>query len=148
MRQDYAAAMKLFAKAEKFYARIGDKASFAYTVWSMATVWKMRGEYPRSAAEFARAQRLFRETKDHRGLVYCRLGKGELAFLQGREQIARKDFLWSLEQAHHYGYHAEACHALMGLALVEPQPNWVAVKKAYRNCGLYFTPLPPPLNLP
>jgi hypothetical protein len=40
MRQDFDAAMKLFAKAEKFYAGIGDKASFAYTVWSMATVPK------------------------------------------------------------------------------------------------------------
>ena len=148
MRQEYDPAMKLFAKAEKFYARIGDKASFAYTVWAMATVHKMRGEYQRSATEFARAQALFRDTRDHRGLIYCRLGVGELAFLQHREKTAHRDFAWSLERAHRYGYDAEACHALAGLALVAPEPDWAAVKKAYRKCGLHFTPLPPPLNLP
>src|SRR5262245_50727674 len=148
MHQEYALAMKLFAKAEKLYGRIGDKASFAYTVWAMATVHKMLGDYKRSAGALTRAQALFRDTRDHRGFIYCRLGVGELALLQGREKIARRAFTRSLEQAKRYGYHAEACHALCGLALIDPDPDWVTVKKAYRTCGLYFAPLPPPLNLP
>src|SRR5581483_11108607 len=127
---------------------IGDKASFAYTVWAMATVHKMRGDYRRSANEFSRAQNLFRETRDHRGTIYCRLGAGELAFLQGKSQRAQHEFTRSLEDARRLGYHAEACHALAGLALIDPAPDWTIVKKAYRQCGLYFTPLPPPLNLP
>jgi hypothetical protein len=114
----------------------------------MATVHKMRGEYQRSATEFARAQVLFRETRDHRGSIYCRLGVGELALLQHRRKTARRDFAWSWERANQYGYHAEACHALAGLALVDPNPDWTTVKKAYRKCGLHFTPPPPPLNLP
>src|SRR5262245_11690741 len=148
MHQEYALAMKLFAKAEKLYSRIGDKASFAYTVWAMATVHKMLGDYKRSAEVFARARALLRDTRDHRGSIYCRLGVGELALLQGKEKLARLAFAYSLEQAKCYGYHAEACHALAGLALVDPDPDWGAVKKAYRTCGLHFTPPPPPLNLP
>jgi hypothetical protein len=140
--------MKLFAKAEKLYARIGDKASFAYTVWAMATVHKMLGDSQRSTAAFARAQALFRDTRDHRGLIYCRLGMGELALLQGQEKIACRAFQWSLAQAKRYGYLAEACHALACLALVDSAPDWSAVKKAYQACGLHFTPPPPPLNLP
>jgi hypothetical protein len=53
-----------------------------------------------------------------------------------------------LEAARRFGYHAEACHALAGLALIDPSPDWVAVKKSYRQCGLYLVPPPPPLNLP
>jgi tetratricopeptide (TPR) repeat protein len=148
MRQEYDLAMKLFAKAEQLYSRIGDKASFAYTLWAMATVHKMLGDYKRSTEVFAHAQALFRDTRDHRGAIYCRLGVGELALLQGAEKLARLAFTRSLEQAKRYGYHAEACHALCGLALVDPTPDWTAVKKAYRICSLYFTPAPPPLNLP
>jgi tetratricopeptide (TPR) repeat protein len=148
MRHEYDQAMQFFAKAERLYTRIGDKASFAYTVWAMATVFKMLGDYRRSAEAFARARHLFRSTRDHRGLIYCRLGRGELALLQGKEKTARLAFTRSLEQAERFGYRAEACHALAGLALVDPSPNWAKVKKAYRRCGLHFTPPPPPLNLP
>jgi tetratricopeptide (TPR) repeat protein len=148
MRREYDLAMKLFTKAEKLYARIGDKASFAYTVWAMATVHKMQGHFTHSAGAFARAQALFRETRDHRGLIYCRLGVGELALLQGKAQTAQREFARSLEQAGRFGYHAEACHALAGLTLVDPEPDWAAVKKAYRQCGLHFIPSPPPWNLP
>ncbi|MSQ48514.1 MAG: hypothetical protein EXR78_09075 [Deltaproteobacteria bacterium] len=95
-----------------------------------------------------RARKLFRETRDRRGAIYCRLGVGELAFLQGKKKTARAAFAKSLEQSQRYGYHAEACHALAGLALVDPTPDWTVVKKAYRACGLYFCPPPPPLNLP
>jgi tetratricopeptide (TPR) repeat protein len=148
MRQEYNLAMKLFDTAEKLYARIGDKASFAYTVWAMATVHKMLGDYKRSAETFARAQALFRDTRDHRGTIYCRLGMGELALLQGKEKTAGVVFTRSLEEAERFGYHAEICHALAGITLVNPNPDWAAVKKAYRRCGLHFTPPPPPLNLP
>jgi len=148
MHQEYSEAMRLFAKAEKLYGRIGDKTSFAYTVWAMATVHKMRGDYRRSANEFARAQLLFRETRDHRGTIYCRLGVGELAWLQGNKKSARREFSRSLEDARRFGYYAEACHALAGVALADPSPDWIIVKKTYRQCGLYFTPPPPPLNLP
>ena len=148
MRQEYSLAMKFFAKAEKLYARIGDKASFAYTVWAMATVHKMLGDYQRSPEAFVRAQALFRDTRDHRGSIYCRLGVGELGLLQGKKKTARLAFAHCLERSEHYGYHAEACHALAGLALVDLDPDWAAVKKAYRACGLHFTPPPPPLNLP
>jgi tetratricopeptide (TPR) repeat protein len=148
MRHEYELAMKLFAQAEKLYGRIGDKASFAYTVWAMATVHKMLGDHNWSAEAFTRAQALFRDTRDHRGAIYCRLGVGELALLQGKEIRAKRAFTRSLEQAKGYGYHAEACHALCGLALVDPDPDWAAVKNAYRACGLHFIPPPPPLNLP
>ena len=133
---------------EMLYTRIGDKASFAYTVWALATVHKMLGDYKCSAEAFAHARALFRATRDHRGSIYCRLGRGELALLQGKEKTAHRAFARSLEQAQRFGYQVEACHARTGLALVEPAPNWAAVKKAYRTCGLYFTPPPPPLNLP
>src|SRR5262245_59266585 len=91
--------MQFFAKVEKFYARIGDKASFAYTVWSMATVHKMRDDYKQSTTEFARARQLLRETRDHRRLISCRLGIEELVLLQDKQRTARKAFTESLEKA-------------------------------------------------
>jgi hypothetical protein len=108
----------------------------------------MLGGYEQSSEAFTRAQALFRDTRDYRGSIYCRLGVGELALLQGKEKMAGRAFTRSLQQAKRYGYHAEACHALCGLALVDPAPDWGAVKEAYRTCGLHFTPPPPPLNLP
>ncbi len=148
IRQEFTTALRLFAKAERLYRRIGDKASFAYTVWAMATVFKMQGDHERSQATFGRAQQLFRETRDIRGAVYCRLGTGELAFLQGKHKRAKAAFARCYDEAQRCGYRAEACHALTGLALVAESPDWRAVKQAYRSCGLYFTPLPPPLNSP
>ncbi len=148
MRQEFTPALRLFAKAERLYMRIGDTASFAYTVWAMATVFKMQGDHARSRETFGRAQRLFRATRDIRGTVYCRLGTGELAFLQGKYQRAQAAFTRCHDMAQRFGYQAEACHAQAGLALVSESPDWRAVKHAYRHCGLYFTPLPPPLNLP
>jgi tetratricopeptide (TPR) repeat protein len=148
MRREYKTALRLFAKAERLYMRIGDKASFAYTVWAMATVHKMQGDYERSADTFRRAQQLFRATRDIRGSVYCGLGLGELAFLQGKPKVARATFVRCQDRATRFGYYAEACHALACRTLTEAQPDWKAVKQAYRSCGLYFTPLPPPLNMP
>ena len=114
----------------------------------MATVHKMREDYTCSAETFARSQALFRETRDHRGAIYCWLGVGELALLQGKHKTARSAFSRCLERAGHFGYYAEACHAQTGLALLEDIPDWTSVKKSHRKCGLYFTPPPPPLNLP
>ena len=148
MRGEFSAALRLFRTAERLYTRIGDKASFAYTVWAMATVHKMRRDYVRSAAAFRRALHLFRQTKDVRGAVYCRLGSGELALLQGRRKQARAAFDRCNELTRQHGYQAEACHARAGLALLDDTADWRAVRRAYRSCGLHFTPPPAPLNLP
>ena len=136
-------ALRLFAKAERLYQRIGDKASFAYTVWAMATVFKMQGDHERSRATFGRAQRLFRETRDIRGTVYCRLGIGELAFLQGKHTRAKAAFARCYDEAQRFGYRAEACHALAGLALVAESPDWPAVKRRLSQLWLVFHSAPP-----
>ena len=43
MNGDHSTALQYFKKAEKIYATIGDKVSYAYTVWSMGVSLKMLG---------------------------------------------------------------------------------------------------------
>ena len=108
----------------------------------------MQGRYARSGRTFDKASELFRATKDRRGLIYCRLGKGELAFLGGQEKKAHGYFSRAYRTAEKFGYHAEACHALNCLSLVRPSSDRRTVRAAYGRCGLFYDPPPPPFNIP
>jgi hypothetical protein len=54
---------------------------------------------------------LFKKTKDPRGIIYCRLGLGEIALLKGKRTIAKKHILKSLQGSSENSFAVEKCHA-------------------------------------
>ena len=75
-------ALPLFDEAERLYKRIGDRASYAYTLWARAMLRATRrlpGDLPRAARDLAAAKRLFVATKDPRGLRHVARGAKALA---------------------------------------------------------------------
>jgi hypothetical protein len=73
----------------------------------------MLGDYKKAAEQFRTAAKLFTKTKDPRGLVYCSLGLGEIALLEGRRAAAEKYIGGSVDNASRYGFRVEKCHAEM-----------------------------------
>lgn len=77
-----AAALPLFNEAERRYRGIGDRASYAYTLWARAMLRATRrapGDLARAARDLAAARRLFTTTKDPRGLRHAARGAKALA---------------------------------------------------------------------
>lgn len=148
---DFATAHSHFSLARTLYARIGDRASHAYTLWGEATAYKMERRPDRAAALFRQAGELFRATRDFRGLAYVALGLGELDLMAGRLKSARRRFERACAWAQNYGYVLESLHARLHLALIRPRPQRAvtAVRARYAALGSNFSPgLSPPLNLP
>jgi len=69
-------------EAEKLYKRIGDKVSYAYTLWSIGTAHKLKGSTEEAARYFDIADKLFKSTGDLRGRSYAALGRAELLWMQ------------------------------------------------------------------
>jgi tetratricopeptide (TPR) repeat protein len=111
MLGDYKKALSYFRRASALYNKIGDRVSYAYTLWSMGTTYKMLGDYQNASGYFTLSQNLFKQTKDPRGLIYCTLGFGEIALLEGRKKLAEKYFRDSVNKAKKYGFKVERCHA-------------------------------------
>ena len=84
MKGDYSGALLHFRKATTLYRKIGDIVSFSYTLWSLGKTYTMLGRLDKAAEYFKQAQGFFRKTKDPRGIIYCKLGMGEIEFLRGR----------------------------------------------------------------
>jgi tetratricopeptide (TPR) repeat protein len=111
MRKDYKSALANFAKAIRLYKKIGDRVSYSYTLWSLGTTYKMIGTFNKARDNFIKAMLLFKKTKDPRGIVYCRLGLGEIAFLKGKKAIAKRQILASLCGSSKNSFAVEKCHA-------------------------------------
>jgi len=54
---------------------------------------------------------LFKETKDPRGISYCRLGLGEIAFLTGDTTRAEKHLAAARKTLAKHHFAVEECHA-------------------------------------
>ncbi|MCK5512339.1 MAG: hypothetical protein KAI96_05995, partial [Thermodesulfovibrionia bacterium] len=108
---DYKKAFVLFGKAETLYKKIGDRVSYAYTIWGIATAYKMIGDLKQAGKKFKEADVLFKKTGDPRGKIYCMLGRGELNYLNKKENIARKSFLKAKQLADYYGFKIEKRYA-------------------------------------
>jgi tetratricopeptide (TPR) repeat protein len=111
MREDYKKGLKNFKKAEVLYRKIGDRVSYAYTLWSIGTTYKMLGKYKEAADSFKSAAELFRATKDPRGKIYCMLGSAEIEYLKGNIKKAKKGFMKGLELARQYRFKVEKGYA-------------------------------------
>jgi hypothetical protein len=69
MNDDYKNALNFFRKAGVLYKKIGDRVSYAYTLWSMGTTYKMLGEFENAAenhywGSISRIGRALTDTKD------------------------------------------------------------------------------------
>jgi len=111
MNGDYKNALRYFKKAEILYKQIGDRVSYAYTLWSVGASHKMLGEYKDAAKSFNEAAGFFEQTRDPRGKIYCILGIGELDYLNGNKGTAKRAFKRSLKLAGDYGFEVERRYA-------------------------------------
>lgn len=144
MLGNYQQALADFKKASSLYEFIGDRVSYSYTLWSIGTTYKMMNSFLPAKDHFRKAQALFRATKDPRGIIYCRLGMGEIAFLEGRIKLGVHYALSSLESARNYGFKLEACHAEMLRAYMIGKSE----RSCYNKLGLQLQFDNAPFNIP
>lgn len=113
MLGDARQARRHLVLADRLYRSIGDRVSRPYTLWALALL-------DRDPRRLAEAERLWRATRDHRGLVYAGLGRAVLAGDRPAE---------ALRQAKRLGIRLEEAHAaaLCGLA---------RARCAYRSLGV------------
>jgi hypothetical protein len=86
----------------------------------------------------------FRKTKDPRGVIYCRLGMGELALLSGRKSAALKLFVTALDESNAYGFAIENCYAEILMQILNGKTN----NSCCRRLGLKLGFQGLPLNIP
>lgn len=127
MMGDYKSSLMNFSKASNLYKKIGDKVSYSYTLWSIGTTYKMTRNFHKARDNFQNAMLLFKKTKDSRGIVYCRLGLGELDFLEGRKALARMHLDMAFQEAAEKGFAIEKCHAAMILSYISENYPFVTL---------------------
>jgi hypothetical protein len=110
----------------------------------MGTTYKMLGDYRSASSYFKVSQDLFKKTKDPRGLIYCRLGLGEIALLEGRKNKAEKYFSEAVTNAKKYGFKVERCHAEMLFSSLSGE----ITSFCYNKLGLKLSFDTLPFNLP
>ncbi|MEW6675269.1 MAG: tetratricopeptide repeat protein [Nitrospirota bacterium] len=141
---DYKNAITNFAKAVRLYKKIGDKVSYSYTIWSLGTTYKMIGDYKRARDYFIRAMLLFKKTEDLRGIIYCRLGLGELNFLEGRKTHAKRQLKAALYDSTKNSFAVEKCHAKTILSYMDGKID----NGCYNKLGLKLRFQGLPFNIP
>jgi tetratricopeptide (TPR) repeat protein len=110
----------------------------------MGTTYKMLGDYTSASGCFKGSQDLFRKTKDPRGLIYCKLGLGEIALLEGRKKSAEKYFKEAVADSKKYGFKVERCHAEMLFSSLSGKITSIC----YNKLGLKLSFNTLPFNLP
>jgi hypothetical protein len=104
----------------------------------------MLGDYGKAAHYFCKAMKNFRKTKDPRGVIYCRLGMGELALLSGRKSAALKHFVTALNESKAYGFAIENCYAEILMQIFNGKTD----NSCCRQLGLKLRFQGLPLNIP
>ncbi len=144
MSGQYDRALSNFRQASAIYTKIGDRVSYSYTLWSIGTTYKMLAKHEKARHYFMTAWAHFRKTKDPRGIIYCRLGLGELAFLEGKKRSAGSHTAASLKLAKQYGLRVETCHAEMLTAYILGELRTTC----YNTLGLKLQLKKAPFNIP
>jgi tetratricopeptide (TPR) repeat protein len=154
MGGEFDKAFGYFSKATVAYKGIGDRISYAYTLWGQGTAYKMVGETEEALKCFLEAEAIFDATGDKRGKIYTLLGKGELACLRGEGAEANKTLQEALQIAEAHHFRVERCHGhLLQLIFRREYGEAVSleeVREAYRELGTDFPQgdVSLPLNLP
>jgi hypothetical protein len=134
---------------------IGDRVSYAYTLWSIGTAHKMLGDYSPAWSAFQKADGLFKKTGDTRGRIYTLLGFAEVDWLKASEPHSplplrerarvRGGAFWKKSKsiADKSDYAWECLHVK---ALKNGRVNNLASR--YLKAGSLFHPKSMPLNWP
>ncbi len=145
MLSDFKKSFAFFRKASKTYEKIGDIVSYSYTLWGIGTSHKMIGNYEEANGFFNKAILNFKKTKDPRGMIYCKLAKGELSLLNGRTLLANKYIERALNDAIRYKFAIEKCYAnTLKSILTKGNVNL----SCYKNLGIELNLREIPLNIP
>jgi len=145
MLNDYKNAFAYFTKAIRLYKKIGDKVSYAYTLWGLSTTYKMVGKLKNAHDLLMKAMALFKTTKDPRGIIYCKLGLGEISLLTGKKAFAKRHLSTAQNESDKHGFAVEGCYAktLMSLHNDKEISN-----TCYHQLGLRLKFQAMPLNFP
>jgi tetratricopeptide (TPR) repeat protein len=143
MANRFQQALPFYKKAEKLYGTIGDRVSYAYTLWSIGTTYKMLGDYSRAWSAFQKADGLFKKTGDNRGRIYSLLGFAEIEFLKNKRSKGLKYWRQAKTIADKSGYAWVRLHVE---ALKDGQV--VNLTSRYKKAGSLFHPHSLPVNWP
>jgi tetratricopeptide (TPR) repeat protein len=141
-------AMRHFRKAAQIYEEIGDIVSYSYTLWSIATVYKMKKDFHQAETYTNAAMRNFKKTKDPRGLIYCNMLLGEMDFMRGKNASAVKRLRGALLEAKNYGFSLEQCHANTLLAFLAGASSETVPLSCYKRIGVVIHTASIPFNMP
>jgi tetratricopeptide (TPR) repeat protein len=151
MMNDYSKALGHFRKATRLYEEIGDIVSYSYTLWSLAMVYKMKGDLAKAGELINNARRNFKKTKDPRGIIYCDLADGEIAWMEGNDRKAQRLMKSALANAERHKFRLEACHArLLLLNSAQVYRKGAAAKNppCYKKIGIVLNFASMPFNIP
>jgi tetratricopeptide (TPR) repeat protein len=123
MKGDRAGARDYFKKAKSVYKRIGDKVSYAYTLWGEGSLYQVMGKSALSMRDFKAAEALFTETGDSRGLIYCELGLSQGLFVADKATEAVGRLKRALKRAEKLGLKTEASYARKVIRAIETKPD-------------------------
>jgi tetratricopeptide (TPR) repeat protein len=140
-----------FRKATRLYEEIGDIVSYSYTLWSLAMVYKMKGDLLHASELIGKARKNFKKTKDPRGIIYCDLADGEVAWMEGNNQKAHKMMKSALANAERHKFRLEECHArLLLLNSAQVYRKGAAAKNppCYKKIGVTLNFGSMPFNIP
>ncbi len=144
-------ALEYFGKAAALYEDIGDEVSYAWTLWSWGTAFKVLGELGKRVRNSRLPRGSLRRPRDTRGMVYYLLSVAEVTFLEGKKDEAlgflkeAEDLLvekpFRLEKVH-----VKLYRWLMG----EGEDSLSNIRGLYEGIGAHFLPSFPtlPLNIP
>jgi hypothetical protein len=146
-------ALTHFAEARRLYADLQDRVSYAYTLWGEGTLYKVSRQLKRAGKVFAAAEKIFIETRDPRGCIYTRLGRGEILILQGKRRLARRLLERTGTTARRHGFRIEALHTDLLLALLDrregKRASIASLRRRYEALGsTILDGAELPLNLP
>jgi tetratricopeptide (TPR) repeat protein len=151
MMNDYGKALGHFRKATRLYEEIGDIVSYSYTLWSLAMVYKMKGDLAKAGELIDNARKNFKKTKDPRGIIYCDLADGEIAWMEGNNRKAHKMIKSALSNAGRHKFRLEECHGhLIALNMKQPYSRGATAKNppCYKKIGIVLNFGSMPFNIP
>ena len=154
MIEDFERAFAYFDRATDLYQEIGDRISYAYTLWGEGTGLKMVGKEEEAFEAFQAAEAIFQATGDQRGRIYTFLGRGEIALLRGEVGKAEGILREALRIAETHPFQLEQCHChLFQILLRREQGDDISldeIRKEYHRVGSDFPQgeVALPLNLP
>jgi hypothetical protein len=92
-----------------------------------------------------KAMALFKTTKDPRGIIYCKLGFGEISLLTGKKAFAKRHLSTAQNESCKHGFAVEACYAK---TLIYLNDDKAIDNTCYRRLGLRLKFQALPLNFP